>query len=305
LQGLIEPVASWLRRKLGLDASAQASPPPAIPVAPPPDTEPPVPFAPRGSLAPLYFLHIPKTSGSSVNRFLSLVYGADNLVTHAEYLLPRLLDRSEPTRRVDCVSAHVPLCRWSLYHGSEAFGRATILRDPWQRLVSHVNWTSRHNHGEPVPTQGRGGIATQKVVAALAETDFGRREDLQRLFDVVQSEPDFILFDNLQVRMLTPGNPRSDLQRPDQATLRRAQSQLRAFDAIGICEDQAAFQSRILAIIGSDARADPIRENIGQPLALTPDNEIARAVFAPWIELDQALYDSAVRMLRKRNAQIT
>jgi hypothetical protein len=296
----MEPAMNWLRRRLGLQGTEQMPVPAttAPMVADLPDPEmpfgPPVPFAPQGDLAPLFFLHIPKTSGSSVNRLLQMVYGEGNLISHAEYLLPKLLDRTEPTRQVDCVSAHFPLCRWALYAGSDAYARATILRDPWQRLVSHVNWTNRFNHGEALPTSGRGHAATRRVVEALAGTDFQRRDSLQQLFDLVQAEPDFILFDNLQVRMLTTGHPKSDLLRPDASSLRRALRNLRKFAVWGICEDQTAFQARLLAAIGSNAAPEPFRENVGLPLALTPDNDLARQIFAPWIELDQVLYNGAI-----------
>ena len=305
---------NWLRRRLGLvpppETPATSGVVPASipeitassePLPPPEPSEPPVPFEPRGELAALFFLHIPKTSGSSVNRLLESVFGGGNMISHAEYLLPKLLDRTEPTRQVDCVSAHFPLCRWALYRGSDAYARATILRDPWERLVSHVNWTNRYNTGEPLPTSGRGAGATRCVVAALAETDFQRRESVQRLFDIVQSEPEFILFDNLQVRMLTTGHPQSDLQRPDANAVGRALRSLRKFAAFGLCEDQPAFQARLFAAIGSTAAPEPIRENIGLVPVLTPDNDVAREVFAPWVQLDQVLYNDAVTMLRTRD----
>ena len=307
----MKPVINWLRRRRGpadpadvpVSDSVLATGLPGVadvlePVLP---SGPPVPFQPRGDLAPLFFLHIPKTSGSSVNRLLEIVYGTGNLISHAEYLLPKLLDRTEPTQRLDCVSAHVPLCRWSLYSGSDAYARATMLRDPWERLVSHVNWTNRFNAGEPLPASDSGAGAMQRVVTGLAETDFQSGDSLQRLFDLVQAEPEFIHFDNLQVRMLTTGNPRSDMARPDPTTLRRAQGNLRKFAFWGICEDQMAFQARLLAATGSTAMPRPIHENVGRPLALTADNALARKVFAPWIDLDQALYDGAVTVQRTRD----
>ncbi|MGQ0565922.1 MAG: hypothetical protein ACT4OK_12745 [Gemmobacter sp.] len=308
----------WLLHKLGrprapvagdgtaAEAAALAVPPVARkPLVHP--SERPIPFVPRGDRTPLFFLHIPKTSGSSVNRLLADVYGSGNLIEHAEYTVPKLLDGSLPTMAVDCVSAHFPLCHWALYRETDAYARATILRDPWQRLVSHVNWTNRFNNGEPLPTSGRGAAATRAVVEVLARTDFQRRDHIQALFDVVQAEPDFILFDNLQVRMLVTGNPQSSLQVPDEGSLRNARSNLKQFAVWGICEDQAGFQQRLLNAVGSDVQPVPIHENAGQPLALTPDNDIAREVFAPWIGLDQSLYDRAVAMLRvrARKAQTT
>lgn len=249
------------------------------------------PFTPKGDRPPLFFLHIPKTSGSSINAFLSSLYGAQNFIRHAEYRLPKLVSGGEPTLAVDAVSAHVPLCRWRLLPGTDAYARVTILRDPWARLVSHINWVDRFNHGEPLP----GGVtapAVARVVATMAETDFEDESSLLHLMQVVAEEPHFTAFDNMQVRMLlTVGGPRATFRTLQPTDAQEALQELAQFAVVGICEDQSRFQSALMDMLDIQAVVTPLHENPGQKLAIQRDNAVARAVLAPWYALDQELYD--------------
>ena len=96
----------------------------------------PLLFDPKGPERPLFFLHIPKTAGSSNNVFLARLFGEDQFQAHIENLLPGLMAGEAPPLTQSCLSGHVPLWAWMLYRGSDAFDRVTLLRDPWARLVS-------------------------------------------------------------------------------------------------------------------------------------------------------------------------
>jgi hypothetical protein len=272
----------------------RAPPPPAVPDPVPGDTRP-VSFAPLGQVRPLFFLHIPKTSGSSINRMLAGFYGETGMLTHAEYPLPHLMNGSQPTLRLDCVSGHIPLCRWDLMRGTQAYARATILRDPWARLVSHINWTNRFNHGKDLPPDSKTLPTLQKVVAQLAVTDFRDRASLQALFDTVDAETEFMPFDNMQVRMLVTGHPRANFRKPGPAELDNAVANYLACAVRGVCEDQPRFRRDLAAWLGHPPGPEiEVRENPGQKLGLTTDNRLAREVLAPWIALDEALYARAL-----------
>ena len=278
-------------------ASAPPDPSPTVPETTTALPDRPTPFAPSGAAPALFFMHIPKTSGSSTNRLLTGLYGTENVIIHAESVLPDLLARNRETLRVDGVSGHVPLCRWALYRGTGLYARATLLRDPWTRLVSHINWVNRFRLGEPLPT-GKTGPATERVSAALADTDFSDRAALRRFFELVRAQEDFNAFDNMQVRMLVTGHHRATYKRLKKGDAEAAIDNLSAFAVVGFCEDQDRFRTDLESFVGQTfAEAEAPRENVTTTMALTPDNGLARKVFAPWIEMDQALYDAA-RALR-------
>lgn len=279
---------AWILRRFGLGAPDQPAAAPAPPAAAPR----PVPFAPRGRVAPLFFLHIPKTSGSSINAFLQGLYGEDNFLNHVEYRLPLVMRGEIPTMVLDGVSGHVPLCRWSLYRGSDAYARATVLRDPWARLVSHINWVNRYNIDKPLPPPDSPRAQADHAVAAILRgADLSSATGLRAFRDAVSAVPDFVAFDNLQVRLLLTGSVQAESRVLRPGDVEIAAQNLAGFAVVGFCEDQARFQRDLRALLGLPGAPTPIHENEGRAGLLSPANTLAREILGPWHALDQALYD--------------
>lgn len=255
---------------------------------------PGAPCLPRSRLPPLFFLHIPKSSGSSVNSFLRTLYGRGNFAEHVEHRLPALLSGEAPPLRVDGVSGHVPPCRWSLYPGAGRYAWMTVLRDPWERLVSHVNWVHRFNIDKtlppPISTRAR---ANHAVAAILRTADFDSAPGLEAFFRAVQAVPDFVGFDNLQERLLLTASTLDETRVLVPEDARRAVANLARFRIVGFCEDQAAFQQAVLDHLGLRDTPRAIRENTGVSPVLTADNTTARSVLAPWFALDARLVEAA------------
>lgn len=259
-----------------------------------------VPFAPAGRIMPIFFLHIPKTSGSSVNAFLKALYGEDNFIEHAEYKLPHLLSGRLPTMVCDCVSAHIPLFAWHLYPETAVYRRVTLLREPWERLVSHVNWINRFNHDKELPTVGPKAAPLKHVSAVLRETDFGDEASIRRLFDEANAQVQFTDWDNLQVRMLLTGNMQAMTKPLGEADAENALGNLAQFFVYGFCENNGGFQADLVRALGRDDSIGEVRENPGAMQVLKADNTLAREIFAPWIEWDRQLYDRAQKIARQR-----
>ncbi len=259
-----------------------------------------VPFAPACRQEPIFFLHIPKTSGSSVNAFLKALYGDGNFTEHAEYKLPHLLSGKLPTLIRDCVSAHIPLFSWHLYPETAVYRRVTLLREPWERLVSHVNWINRFNHDKELPTVGPKAAPLKHVSEVLRDTDFSDEESIRRLYSEANDQALFTDWDNLQVRMLLTGNMQAMTKPLAQADADNALGNLAQFLVFGFCEDNDAFQADLVRALGVDYSVTEVRENPGAMRVLTKDNDLARDIFAPWIEWDQQLYDRARKIARQR-----
>lgn len=246
-------------------------------------------FMPPLNAPPLFFLHIPKTAGSSNNAFLRSLYGAGNFQDHTENLLPDLTSGRARALRVDAVSGHIPLWAWNLYEGAENYLRVTILRDPWARVVSHINWVYQYKLGKPLPKQGPGAKSLAHMTELVALTDFEDRGSLLRLFQAANAMPYFSSFDNYQTRMLRQGAMDAMEKRLAAADLDAACDALSGFFHIGFCEAQQDFQSGLLAKLAMPGRVQDIRANSTGQKRLKVENDLAREVFAPWYEKDQAL----------------
>lgn len=279
------PVAADLRRD---PAEAQSAP--FIFTGRPASSGRPVPFAPKGDALPVFFLHIPRTSGGTVMRYLSRYWGEGAVAGGAEGLLPRLLSRRAETLVADVVAGHVPLVRWEFFTGSAAYRRVTVLRDPWARLVSQINWIGRFNDGEPLP-DGPETASIKAMAAAVARTDFASRTSLERL--VRLWAPVEGGFDNLQVRMLLTGSMAAMVKLLTPRDVDRAVQNLEAFSVVGFCEDQAGMQRKLGGLAGIKAAPIVAFENAGKPSVLSVRNDMAREVLEPWFMLDAELYQRA------------
>lgn len=257
---------------------------------------PVVPFLPRELLSPIFFLHIPKTSGSSWNALLRDAFGDDNFQEHVEYLLPLLLRREREPLRADCVSAHIPLNNWRRYRGTDAYERVTVLRDPWARLVSHINWIDRFNHGKTLEGQGPQREKIAHVAALIDATDFTDRASLIGFRDRLHDKGMFASFDNLQTRMLYQGPQKQMQMAVGKGETEAALEALNGFRSFGFCEDGAAYQNRFLAELGRAPLSEATHENRGPRRCIEAGNDLAREVLSPWFEADQVLYDGARKL---------
>ena len=233
-----------------------------------------VPFTPAGKLAPLFHLHIPRCGGASLIRFLA--------------------GRRDPVRS-DCISGSIPLMRWDLLRDNAAYARVTVLRDPWARLVSHINRLIALG-----AEAGPDGSLTQLLAVELAGADFTTRTGLEKLRRRLPSGEGSL--DNLQTRMLLTGTMSAMVKPLLARDVDRAVQELERFAVIGFCEDQLATQRAILTHTGSTVRPMPEFEGAGKGGLLSPRNELAREVLAPWIAFDQDLYRRARALASARQA---
>jgi hypothetical protein len=250
---------------------------------------------PKGERPPLFFMHIPKTSGSSINSILKVIYGEDNFVEHIEALNRRANKKHlDITKQVDCVSGHVYLGRWLRFAGAEQYALATILRDPWKRLVSHINWMDRFNQGVDREALLRLDPPAQRAIRILAVTDFEDRRSIVRMRNRISKQPRWSLFDNLQTRMFSKNSIHEVLT---QQSVERAIDAMGQFVAIGICDDQAAFSARISDFAKVKTALENVHANAAPTSArLSTSNDVARAALEQWMQFDAVLYERTLNL---------
>ena len=122
-----------------------------------------VPFEPAGRVTPVFFLHIPRTSGASFMSFLRGIFGPDQVTEGTEEMAATILGGRHETVRTDCLTGGLPLMRWQMYRGSDAYARVTILRDG--------RWISTTPRGELTPAAAiRFAIAPPPTPAPMMTT---------------------------------------------------------------------------------------------------------------------------------------
>lgn len=258
-----------------------------------------LPFRPLGRKPAIFFVHIPKTAGSSVNAALFEEYGRANYVDHIEHHLPRLMRGEAPVVECDFVAGHVAYCNWWRLPGGTAYDPVTVLRDPWRRLVSHINWVDSYTQRPNKPHEYEQLDKVLPVAKILQDTDFSDRASLTDMRERINAIEDQNPFENYQARMLIPA---LKFVMTTKITARDVQTAIKALDKFayfGFSEDMETTMAHLSKLIGADVTLSTPRLNAAQTKRLSPENEIAKEVLAAWFDHDQTVYDAARELHQK------
>ncbi|SEL72388.1 hypothetical protein SAMN05444413_11487 [Roseivivax marinus] len=247
-----------------------------------------------GDHPPLFFLHIPKTSGSAQNAVIQSIWGEAALV-HAESWFNEIRFGRRALIHADAVSGHIAFSDWLASGLNKTYPAATVLRDPWERLVSHLNWMDRFNHGIDPGTRDRLPARHIRVVDALAEVEIDDAKSVARMRDRLTEAGDIQLFDNLQVRMTVPVR----LERRhavSEAHVSEALESLRGFAFVASAREQAAVAAWLANHAGANQvpvpRDTPV--NPARSSRVRVGNAQAREALRTWWMHDHDLVQAAL-----------
>jgi hypothetical protein len=101
--------------------------------------------------SPLFFMHIPKTAGTSLRYLLEREYRPHLGV----YYPPHVPDSLPSDTEYQAVTGHF---KWG-FHGTQPARYVTFLREPLKQLVSHYRHIQRSNHPDHQPYKDLGWVA--------------------------------------------------------------------------------------------------------------------------------------------------
>lgn len=140
----------------------------------PQENEEPLTNQHAGNGLPLfYFMHLPKTGGTSLRYLLQHAYGASVLFPSAQiYEMPDY-SRAE-ILGYRCFVGHFGRALYSLLPPDHGYATMTVLRDPVERSVSQIKYMERLYEAHPhkvAPANVRGIVAWREFVAGAALPD--------------------------------------------------------------------------------------------------------------------------------------
>lgn len=156
----------------------------------------------------LFFLHIPKTAGSFVARMFTDRLGPAACITFQEREVQHAVSKGGPLSFLghDFVSAHSPMSTLKKAGVTDHYRIFTVLRDPVDRLVSHLNWMDRFNQDIDLHSFAALRAPMKEFVRSLGRVDPDSRADLRQLF-TLDSLPKARMLFNIQAAMLVCQRP--------------------------------------------------------------------------------------------------
>lgn len=253
----------------------------------------------------VYFLHIPKTAGSSLQEVIASQFPANGRAP---------ISNMQQLAKLVRAGEHDKLAQYPLLMGH--FGHTllqylpetprviTFLRDPIARTISRFNHFLSREHGpEGIGQFYRPDITLDEFI----ELDWPRR--LLTNFQTRNLSLDYKLedtFHDLEGRPIAPSQSRllsqTESSLPDDVLLKRASTRLDEFAFVGVTDRFEESVAAMCTIFSWETPMQLPKKNKSQPGALTPAaiSSSTRKKIEAITELDAELYRHASRLLEAR-----
>lgn len=242
----------------------------------------------------LFFVHIPKAAGSSVNDLLSAALSGEVTYTHIE----GMREQWQEIAGSRLLSGHVRYPEYVKAFSDKDFVVFAFLREPYAHLRSHLNWVRRLV--EPELTEFRGGHSKiiQSIADGLATVDFTKISSLEAYVRNIKGGGGLGLFDNCQVRYLSSVNPN---ERVEEKHLKEAIFNLKQLHFVGICEESKASQSMLAKLVNLEYSETEQRSNVNTyDYGMNINSASIRNTLGPLVKFDIQLYEVALELFKQQ-----
>ncbi len=234
----------------------------------------------------IYFMHIPKTAGSSFNAFTRLCFPSDEYSPHIERL-------GKTERRAlfgdrKYIAGHLPWSEVGRLVENTRYSLYTIIRNPYKHLHSHLNYvSSMHTNAEhDVHNKYKHNDTIKELAAQLSQLNFRDDNKLQHFIEELKGfKRDF--FDNTQTRYFLD-------YRPEKVTvkdLENAKKNISRFHLVGLTEYYNIFLDRFCRDMRLSPQPQTEKSNkSGQYHLFNYTRQTTKTILSPLVEVDLLLY---------------
>ena len=249
-----------------------------------------IPIVIENDLPKLFFMHIPKTAGTSFNTFARSCFPCDKTMIHIESegkATYPLLEREKTY-----LSGHLSIQKIKESFDVSKFDLHTLIREPYSHLHSHLRWVKRLGADRKSGFFRKHHKTIHDISIKLNETDLTTEDNLHMLVDNLSGiELDF--FDNLQTRYFLDYRPEK-VEIPD---FDNAKKNIPLFKSIGLTEKYPQFIQNFCnfyEIKNIDKPSSPLNKSAYRKLFDYDDPEV-RSILAPLVKADLLLYSNIVK----------
>ncbi|MBW1955553.1 MAG: hypothetical protein JRI83_07510 [Deltaproteobacteria bacterium] len=243
-----------------------------------------LPIVLEGLLPKLFFMHIPKTAGTSFNAFCRLHFPDDRVAVHLESVPPS--EYPALLKEKNYLSGHLTLMHMKDRMDVSEFDLLSLVREPFRHLHSHLGWVRSIASDPESGFFAKHHPAVQETALKLRGIDFSNQKQLEVLAETISGiEVDF--FDNLQTRYFLDYRP----ERVTRQDLDRAIRNLDRFRLIGITEQYDHFIDRVCREYGMERILPPVFNKAQVDRLFFHEAVEVRRALRPLVECDLFLYD--------------
>lgn len=238
----------------------------------------------------LFYMHIAKTAGTSINEFICSHYKSSECIVHLESNQDWINADGHDFNVYKYLSGHSSIARIKKIVNIQNFDVMTVFRNPVDHLMSHLSWVKHlHEPGfEKVLKQHSEHM--QKLSYKLSRVDFS---DVEQLKNYVENLDGFEqrLFDNVQTRYLVGF---TELRRVLPEDLEVALQNMDGIKFVGITEDLSTFLRAICLDRKWNMPSAVPRENMAKGyFGFKKDDPEYLKMIEPLIKYDKIVYEKA------------
>jgi hypothetical protein len=235
----------------------------------------------------LLFMHIAKAAGSTVNSYFASHFARGNFLVHIE---SDRRWRADPAslQKFHFLSGHVGFQALRRRMDLGQFRVVTVVREPYQQLISHLAWIRRLSDPSEEARLLRHPEYVQAFSKKLAGHDLSKAREIDSLINSL-SDPERQLVDNCQVRYFAQVEAGCEV---GDADLQLARFATEHFDHIGLAEDLGSFFAKIAEDMGWPPPEAVASENVTRDFyGLEHAGIRIRRALKPLVRYDIQLYD--------------
>jgi len=236
----------------------------------------------------IYFLHIPKTAGTSLNDLIAGLFPQELVTTHIESNNELFQNRSL-LKVMMFLSGHIPFRNIKKRINLEEYFKLTVLRDPFQQLISHLNCVQSLSENTSSKFFKNHAPEIKELSLDLRKRNLEDPGNLRKLIETL-GPTGTKLFDNCQTRHLMEEFTENRLT---EAHLETGLENLQLFDQVGTLENITPFLGSLRSSLGIDEDLSLPQLNVNpSSKKIAAHQEEIRNILNPLIRFDQYLYDS-------------
>lgn len=236
-----------------------------------------------------FFLHIPKTAGSSVNVFFRQSFPEGECLSHIEGIRSDWQDKARP---VSMLSGHIQFPDYERNFGDQNRVLICFFREPLRQLVSHIYWVRHLSEPEKADFLNDHPDIIKEISRRMTGFDFSTEKGLSAFVESM-SHAEASLFDNYHVRFLSSPKFR---ERVSESHCREAFANLGRIHIIGLAEEMSVSLQYIADSLALPAGKQEVRENVNAyRYGIDLNNPSVRDILQPLVRYDQQLYAAARR----------